>query len=105
MSQFAVTLDTEVFPNCFLLVARICDTEITVVFEISQFKNESVELLSFLHWLRDNKARAYGFNIVNFDVADLESAVKKTAIVVSLAIAAQKVVTTGCKIAEIYASK
>ncbi len=44
-------------------------------------------------------------NIVNFDVADLESAVKKTAIVVSLAIAAQKVVTTGCKIAEIYASK
>ena len=63
----AVTLDTETFPNCFLLVARIIDTELTVVYEISQFKNESKDMIHFLQWMRDNKVRAYGFNIVDFD--------------------------------------
>ena len=67
MTKLAVTLDSETYPNCFLLVARICDTGITFTFEISQYVNQCFELYQFLCWLRDNNARAYGFNIVGFD--------------------------------------
>lgn len=67
MTKLAVTLDTETYPNCFLLAARLCDTDIKIVFEISDYLNESDQLYSFLCWLRDNDARAYGFNIVGFD--------------------------------------
>lgn len=65
--KFAVTLDTETYPNCFVLVARICDTEIDLTFEISDYRNDCAEMHSFLCWLRDNAGRAYGFNIVGFD--------------------------------------
>lgn len=67
MTHIAVTLDTETYPNCFLLVARFTDSELTVVYEVSQFKDESRELLSFLLWMRTSRIRAYGFNIVGFD--------------------------------------
>ena len=67
MTRVAVTLDSEVFPNCFLLVAQICDSEIRFVFEISPYRNDSVDLHSFFCWMRDNSARAYGFNLVGFD--------------------------------------
>jgi hypothetical protein len=67
MSQIQVTLDTETFPNCFLLVGRICDTEITFSFEISDFRDDGPALYSFLCFLRSNGGRAYGFNLVGFD--------------------------------------
>ena len=67
MTRLEVTLDTETFPDCFLLVARICNTGITFSFEISRFKDESAQLYAFLCMLRDRKARAYGFNLLGFD--------------------------------------
>lgn len=67
MTQVAVTLDTEVFPNCFLLVAVICDTNIRMIFEVSDYRDDSRALFSFLCWMRDNKGRAYGFNLLGFD--------------------------------------
>src|SRR5574343_341403 len=63
----SVTIDTETYPNCFLLVAQICDTSLTFSYEISQFRNDGAELMSFLQWLQFNNGRAYGFNIVGFD--------------------------------------
>jgi hypothetical protein len=65
--NLALTLDTETFPNCFLFVARFIDSTLTVAYEISQFRDDSRELLTFLQWMRDSKVRAYGFNIVGFD--------------------------------------
>lgn len=67
MSKFAITLDTEEFPNCFLLVARISGTQITFVFEISTYKNDSADLYHFLNRMADVGARFYGFNLVAFD--------------------------------------
>lgn len=66
-NRVAVTLDTETYPNCFILVAQVCDTDITFTFELSEYRNESTEMYSFLQWLASNHARAYGFNIVGFD--------------------------------------
>ena len=67
MSQVAITLDTETYPNCFLLVALLCDTDITLEFEISNYRDDSQTLFSFLCWMRDNYGRAYGFNLLGFD--------------------------------------
>jgi len=66
-SKVSVTLDTEIYPNCFLLVAQLCDTDITFTYEVSDSRNNSAELMSFLQWLQFNNGRAYGFNIVGFD--------------------------------------
>ena len=65
--KLSVTVDTETYPNCFILVARICDTNLRLIFEISPYRNDSAELYVFLCWLRSNNARAYGFNILGFD--------------------------------------
>jgi hypothetical protein len=65
--RLAVTLDTETYQNCFLLVARVCDTDLYFTYEISDYRNDSAELHSFLCWLRDSNARAYGFNLLGFD--------------------------------------
>ena len=67
MTKFAFTVDTETYPNCFLLVARICGTKITFTFEISTYKDDSVELYRFLNRLANIDTRLYGFNIVGFD--------------------------------------
>ena len=67
MSQVAITLDTETYPNCFLLVALLCDTETMLEFEISEYRDDSQALFSFLCWMRDNYGRAYGFNLLGFD--------------------------------------
>jgi len=67
MGKFAVTLDTEEYPNCFLLVARISGTEITFVFEISTYRDDSASLYHFLNFLANIGARVYGFNLVGFD--------------------------------------
>ena len=67
MNKFAFTVDTEEYPNCFLLVARISGTKITFTFEISTYKDDSAELYQFLNRLADIDARLYGFNLVGFD--------------------------------------
>lgn len=67
MTQIAVTVDTETYPDVFLLVARICDSDLTFIFEISPYRNDSESLYMFLCWLRDNHARCYGFNLLGFD--------------------------------------
>jgi hypothetical protein len=67
VSKLSVILDTETYPNCFLLVACIVDTDIVFSFEISQYKDQSAELYRFLSMIREMRGRAYGFNIVGFD--------------------------------------
>ena len=58
-----VTLDTETYPNCFILVAQIIDTPFTFTFEISDRIDQSEDLYYFLNRID----RAYGFNLLGFD--------------------------------------
>ena len=46
--MIAFTLDTETYPNCFLLVAKITDSEIIFSFEISDYRDDGEELFDFL---------------------------------------------------------
>lgn len=65
MGNLAFTVDSETYPNCFLLVARICGTKITFTFEISPYRDDSVELHHFLN--QTSGCRFIGFNLIGFD--------------------------------------
>jgi hypothetical protein len=59
--------DIEVFPNCFTLAAEHCDYPMRWCFEISDYRDDSVALIEWLHWLRDTDQVMVGFNNVGFD--------------------------------------
>lgn len=59
--------DAETYPNCFTIAFEHVSMPLKWLFEISEFRDDSGELLEFLTWLRDINARMVGFNNVGFD--------------------------------------
>jgi len=59
--------DLETYPNVFTAAFEHIGSGIKVAYEISMFRNDSVELLSFLNYLRSINARMVGFNNLGFD--------------------------------------
>jgi hypothetical protein len=59
--------DLELFPNCFTFAAEHADYPLRVAYEISDYRNDSAELLEFLWALRNDGARLVGYNNVGFD--------------------------------------
>lgn len=61
-----IVYDTEVFPNCFLLCAKVSGVRLS--FEISTFRNDLVALRSWINSLGPAPTvRMVGFNNVGFD--------------------------------------
>lgn len=59
-------VDIETYPNCFLLVAKCLDSFLgTVVYEISEYRDDSKELYSFLKMT--SGSQMIGYNNLNFD--------------------------------------
>lgn len=58
-----IIYDIETYPNCFTFACEADDSPFPFIFEISQFKNESQELLNFLKDVRE----MVGFNNLGFD--------------------------------------
>jgi hypothetical protein len=67
MTKPVVIVDCETYPNCFIVCAEMGDSDLSLVFEISDRRNDSVSLYSFLSVLRDQEWRMVGFNILGFD--------------------------------------
>lgn len=59
--------DCETFPNVFTISFEHCDAPIRICFEISSWRNDSKEILSFFEYLRETNARMVGFNSIGFD--------------------------------------
>lgn len=59
--------DIETYPQCFTIAFEHVSMPLKWLFEISEFRDDSGELLEFLTWLRDINARMVGFNNVGFD--------------------------------------
>ena len=59
--------DIETYPNVFTFSAIRYDTGEAWYYEISDRRNDLIELLTFLYALRDSRARMVGFNNVGFD--------------------------------------
>ena len=62
-----IIYDIETYPNCFTLAAEHVDIPLRWSFEISQFRNDRVQLWSWLLWLKSIDAQMVGFNNVGFD--------------------------------------
>lgn len=65
MSDFIY--DLESYPNVFTLSAREVGSVNRYKFEISHRKDDRPQLIQFIQWLRDTRARMVGFNNVGFD--------------------------------------
>lgn len=59
--------DIETYPNCFTLAAEHADYPLKWCFEISDFRDDSRELVEWLYWIKSINGRLVGFNNVGFD--------------------------------------
>ena len=59
--------DLETFPNVFTAAFEHADAPIKLMFEISNWRNDSREIVAFLQFLKDTDARMVGFNNLGFD--------------------------------------
>lgn len=59
--------DIETYPNIFTMAVSQPDTSSRWLFEISEWRDDSTQLLEFLRMLYSTGARLVGFNNVNFD--------------------------------------
>ena len=62
-----IVYDIETFPNCFTLAAECADAPFRWMFEISDWRNDSRELVNWLTWLKEMNARMVSFNGLGFD--------------------------------------
>ena len=63
--------DLETYPNVFTMAVEHADAPIKWMFEISDWRNDSKQIVEFVRWLADTKARMVGFNNIGFDYAIL----------------------------------
>jgi len=59
--------DIETYPNVFTMSVEHAIAPICWMFEISDWRNDSREIVEFVRWLADRKARMVGFNSIGFD--------------------------------------
>jgi hypothetical protein len=68
--------DTEEFPNVFTIAFEHVEAPITLMFEISDQRNESREIIEFLQYLKDTGARMIGFNNIGWDYPILHTLIR-----------------------------
>ncbi len=61
------TYDLETYPNVFTACFEHIPSGMMVEYEISDWRNDSKEIIAFCQWLADTNARCIGFNNVGFD--------------------------------------
>lgn len=59
--------DIETYPNVFTLAVEHVEAPLTWMFEISDWRNDSREIIEFVHYLKSINARMVGFNNLGFD--------------------------------------
>ena len=68
--------DIETFPNVFLAAFEHAEIPIRLMFEISDRRNDSKQLIYFLHYLKETNAKLIGFNNLGFDYPVLHQFIK-----------------------------
>jgi hypothetical protein len=68
--------DLETFPNVFTAAFEHAHAPITLSFEISDWRNDSREIVAFLQHLKDTDARMVGFNNLGFDYPVLHTLIR-----------------------------
>lgn len=68
--------DIETFPNVFTLAVESAEVPLRWMYEISDVRNDSREIVAFLHYLAATKSRMVGFNNLGFDYPVLHTLMK-----------------------------
>ena len=63
----AIVYDIETFPNCFTFAMEMLNSDVTSVWEISEFRDDRKQLLAFFNELARSQTPMIGFNNVGFD--------------------------------------
>lgn len=59
--------DVETYPNVFTMTVEHAEAPFVWYFEISDWRNDSKQIIDFVTWLKANGHRMVGFNSVGFD--------------------------------------
>jgi hypothetical protein len=59
--------DIETYPNVFTLAVEHAEAPVSWMFEISDLRNDSREIVEFLQYLKNTNSRMVGFNNLGFD--------------------------------------
>lgn len=68
--------DIETYPNVFTLAVEHADAPLCWMFEISDWRNDSREIIAFLQFLKETDARMVGFNNLGFDYPVLHTLIR-----------------------------
>ena len=68
--------DIETYPNVFTLAVEHAEAPLCWSFEISDWRNDSREIVAFLQYLKDTNARMVGFNNLGFDYPVLHTLIR-----------------------------
>ena len=68
--------DIETYVNVFTIAFEHAEAPIKLMFEITPWRNDSKEIISFLQYLKDTDARMVGFNNVGFDYPVLHTLIR-----------------------------
>ena len=68
--------DLETFPNVFTAAFEHVDAPIRLMFEISDWRNDSRDIIAFLQQLKEANARMIGFNNLGFDYPVLHTLIR-----------------------------
>lgn len=68
--------DIETYPNVFTLAIEHAEAPLTWMFEISDWCNDSKEIIAFLQHLKETNARLVGFNSLGFDYPVLHTLIR-----------------------------
>ena len=63
----AVVYDIETFPNAFTLATEMLHSDVTSVWEISQYRDDRYQLMQWFNWLHDTQTPMIGFFSLPFD--------------------------------------
>ena len=63
--------DIETYVNVFTIAFEHADAPIKLMFEISDWRNDSREIVAFLQFLKETDARMVGFNNLGFDYPEI----------------------------------
>ena len=68
--------DIETYPNVFTLAVEHAEAPLCWSFEISDWCNDSRDIIAFLQYLKDTNARMVGFNNLGFDYPVLHTLIR-----------------------------